>query len=239
MNVRLLAPVALAAFSLSACGSSDNKSAPDRSPAPPTDPTETPAGTYEYSTNGFERLSAVFSSRHDYPRISTVTVTRTGCGISQRWVPRPERASDSRFCVASRRWRLEALIDYHEFFGQAVGQHFTCKGPLVPRPPTLPVGFRWTDVCRGAGSRVTVGYEAVGERPMQVAGRSVKTVLVRARATLRGRIDGVNQIDSWLSRKDGLLVRRSVTSTTAIDSPFGRIRDGERYLLQLRSLSPR
>jgi hypothetical protein len=239
MNVRFLAAVAAAAFSLVACGGSDTKPAPRRSSLPPADPSAEPAGVYDYKTSGFERLSAVFSSRHDYPGVSTLTVTRTGCGISQRWVPRPERASDSRFCIASKRWRLEALLDYHEFFGQAVAQHFKCKGPFVPRPPTVRVGFRWTDVCRGAGSRVTVRYEAVREQPIPVAGRSVKTIFVQARAELRGRIDGVNKIDSWLSRKDGLLVRRSVVSATAIDSPFGRVRDRERYLLELRSLSPR
>jgi hypothetical protein len=56
---------------------------------------------------------------------------------------------------------------------------------------------------------------------------------------LRGRIDGVNRIDSWLSRRNGLLVRRRVKSDTAVDSPFGKIRDRERYVLRLRSLSPR
>jgi hypothetical protein len=101
------------------------------------------------------------------------------------------------------------------------------------------VGFRWTDRCRGAGSRVTVRYVAVSEQPIEVAGKSVRTVLVRARAKLRGRIDGENRLDSWLSRENGLLVRRRVKSDTSIDTPFGKVTDRERYVLRLRSLAPR
>jgi len=56
---------------------------------------------------------------------------------------------------------------------------------------------------------------------------------------LRGRIDGVNLIESWLSRRDGLLVRREVRSATAIDTPFGKIKDREQYRLGLASLTPR
>lgn len=239
MKLRLLAAAAAVACSLAACGGSDTKPAPSTSSQPGDSRTAQPAGAYSYETSGFERLSAVFSSKHDYPRLSTVTVSQTGCGIGERWVPRPERSSESRFCLSGKRWRLETLVDYHEFFGQAVTQRFACSGPFVPRPPTVPRGFRWTDRCRGAGSRVTVRYEAVGERAVAVGGRSVKTIFVRARAVLRGRINGVNRLDSWLSRENGLLVRRSVQSDTAIDSPFGKVRDRERYTLKLRSLSPR
>ena len=130
-------------------------------------------------------------------------------------------------------------MDYHEFFGQPVTQRFACAGPSIPRPPTMRVGFRWTDRCRGAGSRVTVRYVAVSEQPIEVAGKSVRTVLVRARAKLRGRIDGENRLDSWLSRENGLLVRRRVKSDTSIDTPFGKVTDRERYVLRLRSLAPR
>ncbi len=226
--------LAVAALWLTACGGSGDRAEPN-----PDRPTAQPEGDYSYMTSGFERLSAVVASQHDYPRVSTVTVSQTGCGFAERWEPRPERSSEWRFCVDGARWRLVLLLDYHEFFGQPVTQRFTCRGRFVPRPPTVAIGFRWTDRCRGAGSRVTVRYEAVREQPIKVAGQPVKTVFVRARARLRGRIQGVNRLDSWLSRKNGLLVRRLVRSDTAIDSPFGKVKDRERYVLELRSLSPR
>jgi len=237
MRLRLLAVLAAGTLLLAACGSSDSKPALHRTPQ--ARPAVQPLGIYMYDTKGFERLSAVFSSSHRYPGRSTVEVTRTACGFTERWVPRPERSSESRFCLRPRRWRLDALVDYHEFFGQAVRQRFACRGPFVPRPPEVKVGFHWTDGCRGAGSRVTVGYRVVAERTLAVAGHPVRTVLIRARAALRGRIAGVNQIDSWLARRDGLLVRREMRSATAIDSPFGKVKDTEQYHLALQSLTPR
>jgi len=236
MKLRLIAALAAATFLFAACGSSDSKSPARHGPAQPA---MQPPGVYSYATTGFERLSAVFSSTHRYPSRSTVEVTRSACGFTERWVPRPERSSESRFCLQAKRWRLDALTDYHEFFGQAVRQRFACRGPFVPRPQVVIVGFRWTDRCRGAGSRVTVAYQAIAERTVSVAGRPVNTIQIRARAALRGRISGVSRIDSWLSRRDGLLVRRDVRSATAIASPFGRIKDREQYGLALISPAPR
>jgi hypothetical protein len=236
MKPRRLAALAAAALWLTACGGSGDGAGPERPQRPAS---AQPEGEYAYRTKGFERLSAVVASQHDYPRTSTVDVTPQGCGFTERWEPRPERSSEWRFCVDGSRWRLAQLIDYHEFFGQPVTQRFACRGPAVPRAPTLQAGFRWTDRCRGAGSRVIVRYEAVREQPVAVGGRTVSTMLVRARARLRGRIDGVNLLDSWLSRENGLLVRRRVKSDTSIDTPFGKVTDRERYALALRSLSPR
>jgi hypothetical protein len=224
MTVRLLAAAVAAALAVAGCSDSGDQ--------------DSPAGEYAYATGGFERLSAVFSSTHRYPRDSTVVVARNGCGFTERWAPRAERSSESRFCVKANRWRLAALVDYHEFFGQAVTQRFACKGPFVPRPPAVQAGFNWTDRCRGAGSRVTVRYEAVKEQALEVAGRPVRTILIRARARLRGRIAGVNRIDSWLSRRNGLLIRRRVRSETTVDSPFGEISNRERYSLRLKSPTP-
>jgi hypothetical protein len=237
MKVRRLAALAAAALWLTACGGSGG--ARPSSEQAPVVATAQPEGDYTYETAGFERLSAVIASQHDYPSVSTVTVTQEGCGFTEHWEPRPERSSEWRFCVDGPRWRLALLLDYHEFFGQPVTQRFACRGPSIPRPPTVRVGFRWTDRCRGAGSRVTVRYEAVSEQPIAVGGKAVKTVFIRARAKLRGRIDGVNRLDSWLSRENGLLVRRRVKSDTSIDTPFGKVTDRERYVLRLRSLSPR
>jgi hypothetical protein len=232
---RSLAALLAAAVGVAACGGSSQEK--PRRPTPPLAALQ-PLGRYSYATDGFERLSAVFSSRHVYPGASPVAVRRTSCGFSEHWQPRAERSTDWRFCVNGRRWRLIGLVDYHEFFGQAVTQSFACRGPFVPRPPTVGVGFRWTDRCRGAGSRVTVSYAAVRLQVLRVAGKRVETVLIRARARLRGRIDGLTVYDSWLSHQNGLLIRRAVRSKTAIDTPFGKVGDSERYALRLRAPVP-
>jgi hypothetical protein len=230
----LVALVALAVLA-SGCGSSDEDE-PQEPPARAADLQQ--PGDYAYATNGFDRLSAAFSSRHRYPRTSAVSVEPGDCGFSERWSPVPERVSVWRFCIDGPRWRLAELSDYHEFFGQGTMQRFRCRGPFVSRPPTVRIGFRWTDRCRGAGSRVTVRYRAARDQTLQVKGKPVETVLIRARARLRGRIDGGNVYDSWLSRANGQLVRRLVTSDTTVDTPFGEVRNRERYSLRLTSLEP-
>src|ERR671937_479719 len=217
---RSLAALAAVAVWVSACGGSAEKK-PERLPARASPLQQ--QGRYPYATNGFERLSAVISSRHRYPSRSTVEVQVEPCGYTETWRPRPERFSEWRFCTDGRRWRLASLVDYHEFFGQATIQRFKCQGPFVPRPRTVRIGFRWTDRCSGAGSRVTVRYAALRRQTLPVAGKRIQTVLIRAHATLRGRIDGLNVYDSWLSRKQGLLIRRRLTSDTAIDTHFGRV----------------
>jgi hypothetical protein len=233
---RLLAALAVLVVWVSACGGSEEEETPERPPSGGSPLQQ--EGRYSYATSGFERLSAVLSSRHRYPRRSTVDVEGDGCGYSELWKAGPERMSRWDFCTDGRRWRLAGLFDYHEFFGQATIQRFRCRGPLVPRAPSVRIGLRWTDRCRGAGSRVTVRYVAVRNQTLRVAGKPVETVLIRARARLRGRIDGQNVYDSWLSRSKGLLIRREVRSDTAIDTPFGKARDRERYSLELRSLVP-
>jgi hypothetical protein len=241
MARRPVTALALAALCLpsylAGCGSSGSESSPKRlpksaSPLPPE-------GDYSYASRGFERLSAVVSSGHRYPRTSAVTVATASCGYSERWEPRPERIAEWRFCTDGRRWRVASLFDYHEFFGQATIQRFACRGPLVPRPPFVRIGFRWVDRCRGAGSRVTVRYVAARKDVLDVGGVKVEAIMIRARARLRGRIDGHNAYDSWLSRSKGVLIRRTVRSDTKIDTPFGKVADRERYSLALRSLAPR
>jgi hypothetical protein len=233
----LAVALSLAAFGGACGGSGDGGAKP--TPRPVRDASLQPSGSYLYATRGFEQLAAVVSSRHGYPKTSVVHVADNACGFSERWQPRPERWAEWRYCVRGKRWRVQTQLDYHEFFGQAVQQRFTCTGPYVPRPTVVKTGFTWTDRCRGAGSRVAVRYRAVRNQTLAVQGKPVETVLVQARAALNGRIRGVNVLDSWLSRKNGLLVRRAVTSATSIASPFGKLHDRERYSLKIRSLTPR
>jgi hypothetical protein len=225
--------VLLLAISIAGCGS-------DNSPpgsAPAGEAVQKP-GAYTYATRGFDRVSAVLPSRHDYPAETTVTVSRSGCGIAERWDALPERWSVSRFCIDGRRWRLRSIIDYHEFFGQSVREQYDCTGPLIPRPDLVRKGLRWTDRCTSQQGTATVRGSALGTRVLEVDGKKVTTGVFRLRARLRGSIQGVNVTDSWLLRTTGLLVRREVTSTTVVDSQVGPVDGREHYSLMLRSLDP-
>jgi hypothetical protein len=226
--------VLLLAISIAGCGS-DNS--PPSHPASPGEAVQKP-GPYAYTTRGFDSVEAILPSRHDYPAETTVTVSRAGCGIAERWDARPERWSVSRFCLDGDRWRLRSIVDYHEFFGQSVTEQYDCTGTLIPRPALIQRGLHWTDRCSSARGSATIRGSALGAEELEIGGKKVSTVRFRLRARLRGSVRGVNVSDSWLLRTTGLLVRREVTSTTEVDSQVGPVHGRERYSLALRSLEP-
>jgi hypothetical protein len=226
----------LAAGWMTACGEGSHSAGNSSPPAAGTAVQK--AGTYSYATQGADRVNAVVTGRHRYPRLTTVTVFRQGCNLVERWDALAERWSESRSCVAGRRWRLVSLVDYHEFFGESVEQHYDCEGRFVPRPALVRTGYRWTDHCRAPGATATLDGTVVRMENLAVEGKRVPTVLLRVRARLNGRIRGRNVIDSWLLRSTGLLVRRDVRSDLVLDSSLGKVEGTERYSLRLRSLEP-
>jgi hypothetical protein len=183
-------------------------------------------------------VQAIVSGRHAYPSVTSVSVAKEGCDLIERWDALPERWSEFTSCVVGSRWRLLSLVDYHEFFGESLEQRYDCRGRFVPRPATIPTGFRWTDHCRSPDSTATLSGTALGTKQQAVGGKRVRTVLIRLRARLRGRVRGTYVIDSWLLRTNGLLVRREVESDTVVASSVGTVKGRERYSLRLRSLAP-
>jgi hypothetical protein len=227
----------LAASMLAGCGGGSGSPLP-RTPPPPAAATQKP-GTYSYATRGFDSVRALVTGRHEYPPRTTVTVSKEGCTLLERWDAFPERWSESRSCIEGDRWRLASLVDYHEFFGESLRERYDCSGELIPRPAQIRTGFRWTDSCRALDGAAALGGTALGGRTLKVGGKRVRTVLLRLRATLRGRVRGLNVVDSWLLRSNGLLVRREVRSDTRVDSAVGTVAGVERYTLRLRSLEPK
>jgi hypothetical protein len=233
----LVLVLVLAAGWLTACGGGAHSSTGKSPPAAAGAAVQKP-GTYSYATRGADRVDAILTGRHRYPPLTTVTVVRQGCSLVERWDALAERWSESRSCVAGNRWRLVSLVDYHEFFGESVEQHYDCEGRFIPRPALVHTGFRWTDRCRAPGATATLDGTVVRTQTLAVDGKPARTVLLRLRARLRGRIRGSNVVDSWLLRSTGLLVRREVRSDLALDSSVGKVKGTERYSLRLRSLEP-
>ena len=231
-----LAALVIVAGALAGCGDSGTS----KSAASPTSAAAAvqKSGAYSYTTNGADRVEAIISGRHDYPKVTTVSVTRNGCDLTERWDALPERWSQSTSCIVGARWRLLSLVDYHEFFGESLQQRYDCQGRFVPRPPVIRAGYRWSDRCRSPGSTATLDGTALGTKTLEVGGKRVQTVLLRLRAQLRGRIRGTNVIDSWLLRSTGLLVRREVRTDTVVESSVGTVTGREQYSLELRSLTP-
>jgi hypothetical protein len=226
----LCAPAALA----SGCGDESGGK-----PNPPAQPPGVQApGVYRYATTGTERIGGPLPGRHVYPPTTTVTVEKEGCQLTERWDALPERWAEWRYCVTGGTWRLRGVTDHHEFFGQAERYSYLCTGRPVPRPAQIEPGFRWIDRCRATGTNAVARGLVVAIEPIEVAGSPQDAVHLRVRATLEGRVRGAYTMDSWLRREDGLLLRRTLSSATTVDSIVKNVPDRERYSLRLRSTRP-
>jgi hypothetical protein len=234
---RRLLPVLLAAFllaGLQAAGCGDGGDG-DGQAAPRT---VQPAGVYRYATEGFERIGGPLPGRLAYPATTTITVDRVGCELSERWDAGPERWAQWRYCVTGGTWRLRGVTDHHEFFGRVERYSYRCSGRRVPRPGRIAEGFRWTDRCRAEGIGAVAEGVVVSLAPIAAAGSLQPAVHLRVKATLTGKVRGGYTMNTWLRRSDGLLLRRTMRSSTTVDSIVPDVPARERYSLRLRSTRP-
>jgi hypothetical protein len=198
-----------------------------------------PQGTYEYSTQGSERIGGPLPGRLRYGPDSTVAVDLSGCDLTERWDALPERWAEWRYCVTGDTWRLESVTDHHEFFGQIEEHAYRCSGRRVPRPDRIADGFTWTDRCRARRISAVARGEVVSSGPLSAAGQRVAAVRLRVRTAFSGRVTGGYVMESWLRRTDGLLLRRTFESDTRVRSAVGTVPARERYSLRILSLTPR
>jgi hypothetical protein len=221
---------------IAGCGGGDEGTARSE-PGPQRPPVAAGAaprpGTYSYRTRGHERVRAVIAARLRYPRRSTVTYSRGGCGTTERWSAGSRRSTTSSYCLEPGGRRLRSLVDVHEFFGQPFRLGYRCKGPVVAPARALRAGQSWTDRCRALGASVAAPQRVVGLERLRSGGHRVPAVHLRTRARFAGVIRGTSTIDSWLARRDGLLLRRTVRSDSRVESPIGAVQARERYELVL------
>src|SRR5581483_4589431 len=56
------------------------------------------SGVYSFATQGYEETDALNGQRHDYPKETSLTIRRAGCGWISHWQPLNERWEDSEIC---------------------------------------------------------------------------------------------------------------------------------------------
>lgn len=191
-----------------------------------------PSGAYEYATEGEERLEAFVSATHAYPELTTITVSRGGCGVLMRWIPLEQRQSEWDLCPGRERWGLASLFEIHEFFGQRDERTYECVDGVAFQP-----AGRWSYRC-GFESRTDVFEGRVlGTETVMVGGRRVRTLHVLETDSLSGEEEGSGSVETWY-RRDGLLVRRVATTRDRTPVPGGTGTYSERYELRLVSLRP-
>ncbi len=196
-------------------------------------------GVYVYDTRGYESTDALTGSRHDYPNLTTVTLTRTRCGFNLRWLPLDQRWEESRFCSHPRGTELRQFITYHEFFNKGDVQQFDCpEASLVFAFPYV-AGESWKFRCSSASGDFVSSVKVVGEERVDVGGRPVDAVHLIYDADLSGRNRGTQKQERWISIDNDFVVRMLSDASMTTDSAFGAVKYEEHYELKLNSLTPR
>jgi len=196
------------------------------------------AGVYVYATTGFERIS-FGGLEHAYPARSTITITPTRCGIRLRWDVLTARRTAWNYCLGARGLVRTGSRELHRFYDRNETTVYVCGRGwlLVPLHPRT--NRHWPLRCADAqGGRERGTGSVVGFATLHVAGRAVRTVHVRLRATLAGRSEGTAADDYWLRTSDRLPVRIVTRSDTATRSPIGAVRYAEQATLTLVSPEP-
>ena len=194
-------------------------------------------GVYQYATSGFDRVDALTGARHDYPTITTITVVPYGCGVRLRWDVAVERWDSWDWCLDGDVLRQTGWVGYHEFFGTAGQNDYTCDGD--PRPLDAPAGTTWAMTCRMADRTTTDFTGTVIERTtLTVAGTEIPVLHLRYDVDVVGESTGHQSVEGWYRTTDGLPVREHLTIATKQDTVVGTTNFDETYTIDLLTPTP-
>ncbi len=196
-----------------------------------------PQGVYVYATKGYEETDALAGARHDYPKQTSTTIRKGGCGWISRWQPLEERWEESEFCESAEGTRMKRYTMYHEFFQRGVREEFACDG-FVQKVGAR-AGDSWSLVCKSSQSTAKGRVSVVGMENVDVDGTAVKALHMRYVITVSGANRGRMVQDRWLTQQPRVMSRMTQTADLKVASPFGDAGYKESYELDLKSLKPR
>lgn len=224
---------------------------PSRTPAPgaaPGAPPSKPAvtsgprgaeGVYPHKTEGFEQTDAVGGARHEYPSESSVVVRHTDCGLITRWQPLKERWDESSFCSVGSALEIRSFSMYHEFFQKGQQDDYRCPPGSIVFDRQEPVGASWMWHCDSENASVDTQTRVVGVEPLTIDGRRIDAVRMRYESRLSGATEGAQLQERWIDPASGMVLRLRSEVAAKTDSPFGRVNYEEKYLIEIKSLTPR
>jgi hypothetical protein len=196
-------------------------------------------GVYTFETSGHEETNALGGQRHDYPKETTMTIRRDGCGWVSHWQPLAERWEESEICEHATGSEMEHYTMYHEFFRRGQKEVFACPGGFVQRVNAKP-GDRWTFDCVSDQSKAVSRTSFVSIDTVVVGGHSVRAVHMRYEITASGADSGTLIQDRWISLgAQRVMVRMLQKANLTTKSPFGPVGYKEEFRLDLKSLQPR
>jgi hypothetical protein len=194
-------------------------------------------GVYVYATTGAERIDVLTRPRHRYPPETTITVTRTGCGVRYRWRVLQGRSNSWLVCPRAGGEAIVRTTDAHRFLGRDDVGTDACTG-LFWLPGAPKTGAAWSGRCSGKDPSTARG-EVIALERLSVAGTEVGAVHVREVRTYANGTTGTETRDWWLAAATGLPLRAAFVSRTVSPSPIGDVTYTETAELVLTSLEPR
>ncbi len=197
-------------------------------------------GVYRYRTLGSEHVDAggLLTATHNYEGVSTVVLTRAGCGMREHWEVLAERWSESEYCPSPGEAELRSITEFREFLGTALKASYRCRGSGAAGPADRRIGARFRHRCDGADGSAASVSEVTARPTLTVDGRAIPAVRTDTRVRLRGEIDGTIVRVDWRRRADGLLLRRVADTVAKVGGTIGADYS-EHYVMQLSSLVPR
>jgi hypothetical protein len=196
---------------------------------------QTPAlGDYSYSTTGGESTSFPGTGR-TFPKTTTVSLTKSGCGIKETWKPLASHVETEQLCLINNQVHLLSYQTTLGFFGQSVTQKFTCTNAYIYAPTSRP-GDSWSFSCSGEGAKVTQTLKALRYQTFTIGGTKVKTLKISVSSAIAGGDSGDSKQTIWIAATNRPQMIRNVASINAKQGSFSY---RENATLQLESLTPR
>jgi hypothetical protein len=194
-------------------------------------------GVYVYATTGGDGVDALGGASHDYPALTTLTVTEAGCGVAQQWVAAEERFDQFLTCATpdGTGVDLAAFTEFHEFFGISERDDFLCSGD--PRPLVAEAGTTWTVVCARSGEHSTWSGRVLAPETITVDGTDVATDHVVWEID-NGDDRDRQRTETWYLAGTDLVVKRVIDNHTIEGSVVGDVTYTESAELLLQSLTP-
>lgn len=197
-----------------------------------------PEGVYAYATEGHDEVDILGGNRHTYPDETTITVRQAGCGTIERWDALDERWDERESCHEEGGDTLARVTSYHEFFRHGDERTLVCDGYTYPSGAQP--GDSWTTTCETPNTKAVTALRAVEFEGVEVGGRTVRTLHVRADTVLSGEQKGESHRDVWGSSENGIVLKETaMIESESVQPGFGTVTYTESYEIRLKSLQPK
>jgi hypothetical protein len=199
------------------------------------DPNPTGAdGVYLYDTTGWESLRVLSGPTHRYPATTTITLTRSGCGIRLRWQPLAARSTTWTLCHGDTGFVVTANDEVHTFYGVTDRTDYRCTGDW---PSAATPGTRAAFSCRAAHGRERGVATLVGRGTVTVGDARIQATHIRTTAAVSGENHGTETVDWWIALDSPAPPRIVLSSRTSRHVAIvGTARYREHAVLRLASL---